>query len=202
MPPASFPPITSPPVSLSKRSVFKFSAGLVVCAASSSVFASNVETNQKIDLTGSLFDKQGKSTGTDPLLLYSIALTESGYGRGKGKIGPWPWTLRAARAHYPETREAAEIKLNELIKSYGRYIDIGLCQANLFWHGHRVKKPEDLLDPVTNLQVANQVLLESIASARGDLELGIGRYHHWTDPARARNYGSRVLAIYRNLKTM
>ena len=93
-------------------------------------------------------------------------------------------------------------KLNELIKSYGRVIDIGLCQANLFWHGHRVNKPEDLLDPQTNLRVANQVLLESIASARGDLELGIGRYHHWTDPTRARNYGSRVLAIYRNLRTM
>ncbi|MEG6623896.1 hypothetical protein V2B08_31720, partial [Pseudomonas aeruginosa] len=39
-------------------------------------------------------------------------------------------------------------------------------------------------------------------SAPNDLELGVGRYHAWEDEIRARNYGSRVLAIYRNLRDL
>ena len=165
MPPSHSTLTHAPPISKAhtRRTAIVFASSLAFVPFADAALTNNPDTKSKIDLTGSLFEKQGTSTGTDPLLLYSIALAESGYCRGKGKIGPWPWTLRSNKAHYPESREAAEIKLNELIKSYGRVIDIGLCQANLFWHGHRVNKPEDLLDPQTNLRVANQVLLESIA---------------------------------------
>ncbi|AIJ10630.1 transglycosylase SLT domain protein (plasmid) [Edwardsiella anguillarum ET080813] len=46
------------------------------------------------------------------------------------------------------------------------------------------------------------MLSEAIKSSPSDLELGIGRYHSWNDEARARNYGSRILAIYRNLRDL
>ncbi|BBV43541.1 hypothetical protein STW0522CIT26_P11740 (plasmid) [Citrobacter portucalensis] len=50
--------------------------------------------------------------------------------------------------------------------------------------------------------VGAEVLSEAIQSSPNDLELGVGRYHAWEDEIRARNYGSRVLAIYRNLRDL
>ncbi|MFS9859340.1 lytic transglycosylase domain-containing protein, partial [Salmonella enterica] len=54
----------------------------------------------------------------------------------------------------------------------------------------------------TNVMVGAEVLSEAIQSSPNDLELGVGRYHAWEDEIRARNYGSRVLAIYRNLRDL
>lgn len=185
----------------SRRHILSLLTFPLACSAGG-VLASTNTSSVADSLRGSLFEQQGTSTGTDPLLLYTIALVESGFGRGQGNISPWPWTLRSNQSHYAKTKAEAEKKLAEWIEAYGRKIDIGMCQTNLFWHGHRVKQAADLLDPPTNLRVANQILIESLKSSPGDIELGIGRYHNWTEPERARNYGSRVLAIYRNLKRL
>lgn len=152
-------------------------------------------------LRGTVFERSGVASGVDPLLIYAVALLESGFGRGKGAIAPWHWTLRAQTAYYPESRQEAEHKLQDLLKE-GRLIDVGAMQVNLRWHGHRVAKPADLLDPSINSHVGGQILAQSIASAPGDRELGIGRYHNWTNDSRARNYGARALAVFANLKTI
>lgn len=68
-------------------------------------------------------------------------------------------------------------------------------QINLHWHGHRVDKPEQLLNPVTNLQIGAVLLAEAIQSAPNDLVLGIGRYHSWQNVDAAVTYGRRVLAV-------
>lgn len=151
-----------------------------------------------LSLRGTVFERAGLASAVDPLLIYAVALLESGFGNGKGTIAPWHWTLRAQTAYYPNTRREAESKLFDLLKG-GRIIDIGAMQINLRWHGHRVAKPDDLLDPSTNIHLGAQILAEAIASAPGDLELGIGRYHNWSDQSRARNYGARGLAVLANL---
>ncbi|MBS9424221.1 lytic transglycosylase domain-containing protein [Photorhabdus caribbeanensis] len=156
-----------------------------------------------IDISGTIFDKAAKEYGLDPLLVYSVALAESAFGHEDGSISPWPWTLRTPDLpFYAKNSEQAKEKLAEFQQQYGRAIDVGFMQVNIRWHGHRVSNPTKLLDPETNVMVGTKVLAETINSSPNDLELGIGRYHAWKDEVRSRNYGSRVLAIYRNLRDL
>lgn len=156
-----------------------------------------------IDLDGTLFDKAGKQYGIDPKLVYAVALAESASGRGNGAISPWPWTLRSKDAPvYALNRADAEAALEQLQLRYGKRLDVGLMQINLYWHGQRVDSPALLLDPETNVMNGTAILAEVMRSAPHDPELGIGRYHHWKNEELARNYGSRVLAIYKNLKDL
>jgi hypothetical protein len=157
------------------------------------------------DLSGTDFESAAKKHDLDPILLYSVALAESASGRGDDNISPWPWTLRTTtEPFYALNKDQAATKLLELIKGEGNKasVDIGLMQINLFWHGHRVNTPMDLLDPVTNLNTGAKILSETITSASGDLELGIGRYHNWKDIVRSRAYGKRVLSIYNQIKKL
>lgn len=160
------------------------------------------------DLSGTIFDAAGRNAGLDPKLLYSVALAESALGRGQGQLGPHPWTLRSDyKVVYAKTRAEAEQSLTNHIAKYGKLIDVGLMQINLRWHGEKVKDPIELLDPKTNLQLAAEYLSQMISSTPSDIELAIGKYHVGPvataeNTPRARNYGSRVLAIYRNLLSL
>ncbi|WP_024608507.1 lytic transglycosylase domain-containing protein [Pseudoalteromonas sp. TAB23] len=168
-------------------------------------FASSSFSVSAFDLSGTEFASAAKRYNLDPILLYSVALAESASGRGNEKISPWPWTLRTIKEpFYALNQNQAVTRLTQLLKEKGSKtsVDIGLMQINLFWHGHRVKTPVDLLDPVINLDTGAQILSETIASASGDLELGIGRYHNWKDHVRSRAYGRRVLSIYNQIKTL
>lgn len=153
-------------------------------------------------LAGTAFEKAGHQHQIDPLLLYSVALLESGYGHGKGTVGPWHLTLRSPRsAFYLDTPlEAKKTLLSILAKT--SLVDVGAMQVNIKWNGFRVTAPTDLLDLATNIEVGASILMEAIQSSPNDLVLGLGRYHNWSDEKRARNYGSRVLAVHSNLKAM
>lgn len=157
------------------------------------------------DVTGTDFERAATKHGLDPILLYSVALAESASGRGENNISPWPWTLRTLNEpFYALTREQASTRLSQLINHQGEKVsvDIGFMQVNLYWHGHRVSNPLELLDPITNLDTGAEILSETINSAPNDLELGIGRYHHWKDENRSRTYGKRVLSIYQQLQKL
>lgn len=155
------------------------------------------------NLSNTLFEKAGTKYGLDPLLIYSVALAESASGRGKGYISPWAWTLRSPSvAFYANDQEKAEHKLSEFISTYGDSIDVGYMQINIKWHGSRVNNYNDLLDPETNIFLGSEILKTAISSAPGDPSLGIGRYHHWADENRSREYGNRVLRIYEGLKQL
>lgn len=156
-----------------------------------------------INLDGTAFDRAAKRFQLDPLLVYSIALAESASGRGNGRIGPWQWTLRGPQGpFYGQNRQDTQAKFLEFRRLYGKKFDVGIMQVNLHWNGDRVSSYEDLLDQEKNVMTGAEVLSEAIESSPGDLELGIGRYHNWDDEARARNYGSRILAIWRNLREL
>lgn len=134
------------------------------------------------------------------MLLYSVALVESAYGTASASVAPHPFALRVASQPgiYPPTREDAEHRLSDLLRQH-RSIDVGIMQVNLRWHGHRVDRPVDLLDPRTNLRVGAQILAEAMAST-SDRQVGIGRYYTWSDDEASRRYGERVLHYYENIR--
>lgn len=163
------------------------------------------EKSSGFDLNGTYFAEVGNQYGIDPLLLYAVALAESASGRGEGNISPWPWTLRTGdRAIYSLTQAEAYAELEEIIKSQGEraVVDIGLMQVNLYWNGHRASSLSELLDPRSNIEIGAQVLLDALRSAPEDLELAVGRYHHWRKESVARAYGKRVIGIYGRLRKL
>ena len=135
--------------------------------------------------------------GLDPYILYAVALVESAKV-SKRIAKPWPWALnRQGRPFIPSSLAEAKDILGGALAKGIRNIDVGLMQVNIRWQGHRVRQPEDLLDPETNLRVGADVLAESIGSAPGNLILGIGRYHAgFHNDARAYRYGRRVFDLY------
>ena len=151
------------------------------------------------DLTGTAWAEAAAPHRLDPALLYAIALMESGRPRDGG-VAPWPWTLwlPGQGGVFLPSRDQA---LDALQENIGTPVDVGLMQVNLRWHGHRVGRPEELLEPRRNLEIAADILAEALATAPGDLELGIGRYHSPTE-ARARSYGRTVLTIWQGLRRL
>lgn len=137
----------------------------------------------------------------DPYILYAVALIESANSSGTTKITPWPWAInKAGKSILSDNQRQADAILKKSIAEGNKHIDIGLMQINLHWHGNRVSKPEDLLNPVTNLTVGARLLAEAIQSSPNDLVIGIGRYHSWENMPAAILYGRRVLALAEQIR--
>ncbi len=148
------------------------------------------------DLEWTTWANVARNEGVDPLILYAVALTESGRPAEQGQIRPWPWALNVdGDPIFAASREEAAMLL---AVHRDKSVDVGLLQVNTRWHGHRVDRLEALLDPVINLTVGAAILKEALASTPGDLTAGIGRYHS-TRPERAKAYARTVLALYRHL---
>jgi len=147
---------------------------------------------------GPLWQQAAMAHGVDPVLLYSVALFESGRCGDKKKGGPWPFALHFNNANVSIYALSAKEAKFVLAHVNTDNVDIGLGQVNYKSHKEKVHRPEDLLDPKTNLNIASQILAEAINSTV-DQELGVGRYHSWTE-WRARAYGRKVLTIYQALK--
>jgi len=132
----------------------------------------------------------------DPYVLYAVALLESAKRNDPNHITPWPWAInKSGKSIIPASLQEARSILTKALAEGSRNIDVGLMQINFRWHGHRFDKPEDLLNPVTNLQIGALLLSEAIQSAPNNLVLGIGRYHSWQNVSAAVAYGRKVLAI-------
>ena len=56
-------------------------------------------------------------------------------------------------------------------------------------------KPEQLLDPTTNLEIGAGLLAKAIQSAPDNPALGIGRYYHWKNIPAAIEYGKKVITV-------
>lgn len=143
----------------------------------------------------------------DPALLLAVALMETGKV-GRHVATPQPYAIRTAQGSiFPESKHAAVAALNSTLAGMRpadlRTVDVGLMQINLGWQGHRIDRVEDLFEPARNLELGATILSEMIATAPGDLELGVGRYHAgFSDESRARQYGRAVLGIFRRLQRL
>ncbi|WP_051331330.1 transglycosylase SLT domain-containing protein [Methylocaldum szegediense] len=156
----------------------------------------------KARIQGTIWEQIAEQRQLDPYILYAVALVESRRIH-QSLAKPWPWALnQAGRSILPKSKEEAAAVLKVALDKGRSNIDVGLMQVNVRWHGCRVKHPEDLLDPVTNIRVAADVLAEAIGSVPDNLVLGIGRYHSWGDNNAALRYGRKVLAVAALLKTL
>jgi hypothetical protein len=154
-------------------------------------------------LQNTLWWQIAKHHQLDPYILYAVALVESAKANPLNHLTPWPWAInKSGKSIIPASQQEARTILNKTLAEGGRNIDVGLMQVNLYWHGHRVSKPEQLLNPVTNLQIGALVLAEAIQSAPHNLVLGIGRYHSWQNTEAAVSYGRRVLAVANQIRAV
>ena len=154
----------------------------------------------KFSLSGTVFETVGRELSLDPILLYSIACVESAVETRKNSrfIKPYPWTIRSADGpYYGRTRKDAENHLRNLRQKY-KSIDVGLMQINLRWHGHKVKRAEDLLDPYTNVLTSAQILNQLFISQNKNAYLAVGFYHS-RDRVKAARYAKHVFNIYLSL---
>lgn len=158
-------------------------------------------TNARADAT--IWARAASHAGVPVKVIHGIALTESGRLWSDGSKRPWPWTLNSARGSmFFATKEQAAAKLSSLLEEGLTNIDIGYMQVNCGYHCSRVRNPEDLLDPNTNLLVAAQILKEVKAQLGGDVASSVGAYHAGLRPdrhARAAWYRDTVASHIRRL---
>lgn len=183
------------------RTPARFVAGVVVC------YSTAMSSSSAFSLSGTVFDSAARSVGLDPTLLYAVALAESAYSASPGKVAPSCLAIRGNKPYYPQTKQEA-IGILDRILPLRKSVDIGCMQINWKWHGDRFDSPEQLLDPVTNINAAATILKDAINSVPNEqTALGIGRYHHWDVSTaegyqRASDYGTRVLGILANLRAL
>jgi soluble lytic murein transglycosylase-like protein len=110
--------------------------------------------------------------------------------------GRWPWALNVGgRPVYPRSRTEAAVWLRAVS---GR-ADIGLAQIHYpVWGPVFGLRPEDLLDPWTNLHVAARILRDAMDQEPGSWG-GVGRYHSAT-PWRKWRYARHVATVVRALR--
>ncbi|WP_445368191.1 transglycosylase SLT domain-containing protein [Methylomonas sp. BW4-1] len=152
-------------------------------------------------LHNTLWAQVAKRHQLDPYVLYAVALVESRKDDAQNQSKPWPWAINhAGKAIIPKSKQEAVNALNQLLESGERSVDVGMMQVNLRWHGHRVAKPENLLDPRTNLDVGASLLAEAMQSAPENRALGVGRYYSWKNRQAAIEYGQKVIALAEQLR--
>lgn len=129
-----------------------------------------------------------RAAGIPPLVLYAIALQESGI-RLRGELRPWPWTLNLAGQprRFASRAPACRALLRALQRGDARRVDAGLAQINLGYHGQRFASPCAALDPRHNLAVAAD-LLRQHRHQTGDWVLAAGHYHRPAGGAPAARY--------------
>jgi hypothetical protein len=152
-----------------------------------------------VALDGTVFDTIGKAESVDPLLLYSVAITESAMASGGGRIAPHPYVIRSdlTGPQFFDTYEEAKDALQALIKRTNN-IDIGMMQVNL--RHHPQTNPSALLKPEFAVRYAARFLKTTMASTT-DPVVGVGRYHSYTNEL-ASWYGTRVWTIYNNIRNL
>ncbi|MEO6925741.1 MAG: transglycosylase SLT domain-containing protein [Rhodanobacter sp.] len=148
----------------------------------------------------SLWAQVGKSTGVDPLLLYSIALVESKALNPDGNVVPTPWLFRVDDHVVRGDRQDVQLAMAAASQFGSAVQDVGIMQVYYPMHRDAVRDPLSLLNPRTNITVAAKILREGMRQTR-DHVLGVGYYHSHT-PALARDYGTLVLSVYQRLKAI
>ena len=142
----------------------------------------------------------GQEFDVDPILLYAIALNESGKRWTDGVFRPSPWAIRISGvAYHPRDQREAEALVDDAVRRGLKIEDVGLMQVNFPSHGERVHGDVRLLlNPETNLRVGADILRDALRSDSNRV-MAVGHYHSWT-PSLAWEYGTAVLATADQLR--
>lgn len=137
----------------------------------------SVGTAHALEVPPPAYQLAAQRAGIPSVVLYAVALQESGIRRG-GRLIPWPWTLNVAGQSWRfATRADACAGLRRALRSTPHTrVDAGLGQINLGYQKQRFDQPCDLLDPYRNLAIAAEILREQHTPGENWL-LAIGRYH-------------------------
>ncbi|MCF6256147.1 MAG: transglycosylase SLT domain-containing protein [Gammaproteobacteria bacterium] len=129
-----------------------------------------------------------------PMLLYSIAITESGIRKHNYRNRqPWPWTVNhAGKGIYFDTRQEAYDYLSQVLRKGQKNFDVGLMQVNWHWNRHVFDSSLwNALDPYTNLR-GGASIIRTQYHRLGSFEKAVGAYHSPGNIARANAYRERV----------
>lgn len=153
------------------------------------------------------YTEAARAHNMPPVILYALALTESGITLSLGRR-PWPWTLNIAGhgKRYPSRGAACRALRAALDRT--RLIDVGLGQLNVRWQrvlfgdGRRFDDPCAALNPYANLDAAAGIL-------RGCYELehiddwieAAGCYHRPAGGAPAAHYRAAFRDILAQLRS-
>lgn len=139
-----------------------------------------------------------RANDVPPVMLYALALTESGTGLPHGRR-PWPWTLNIAGDGERYRTRAAACQALQAALHDTLVIDVGLGQLNVRWQrdlfgdGGRFDQPCQALNPYANLDAAAAILREGFEK-RGSWIEAAGYYHRPAGGAPA----ARYRAAFRN----
>jgi len=163
---------------------------LAFCA--SSVGAKPISATQSVPPA---YERAARSEGVPARVLFALALQESGLP-WHGRLVPWPWTLNVdgVPLRYSNWREACNALRHALQDDSTSNTDVGLAQISVKYHGQRVQRPCELLDPYRNLSVAARILREQHRPGEEDWLLAVGRYHRPAGGAGAVSYRHGVEA--------
>ncbi len=150
--------------------------------------------------SASIWRQAGRRYHIDPLLLYAVALVETGRASGGDRVAPTPWIVRidghVVMGSASHVRDAIR-----LAQAFGKQIqDVGIMQVYFPAHHTTVRSALQLIEPRTNIMQGARILAQSLGSSQ-DTILGIGHYHS-DDPSKAYSYGSAVYTVWRRLEAL
>lgn len=142
----------------------------------------------------------GRRYHVDPLLLYAIALVETGQAHPGDRVAPTPWIVRINGRVI--TGSAATVKrAMRLAEAFGKPIqDVGIMQVYFPDHHTTVRDPLKLIQPRTNILEGARILAQCLGQTQ-DTILGIGHYHS-QDLNKAYSYGHAVYTVWHRLQDL
>ncbi len=145
------------------------------------------------------YEQEARINHIPPVVLFALALVESGRTLPNKVYRPWPWTLTInAKPYFFNNREDASTKLQEVLAGeIPEQLGVGLMQVEWRFHKQRFASAAAALDPYQNLKVGAAIFSEYWKET-GNLWEAIGRYHSKT-PKYAAKYknlvGDRLLRL-------
>lgn len=174
-------------------------AGLVAGDAQAITSATNlgIRALQKQGICRQATYKVEKETGLPRMLLYAIALTETGkWDRATGESIAWPWTINArGRSHFYKSKVLAIAAVRRLQARGIRSIDVGCMQVNLRYHPDAFDSLDQAFDPRLNAAYAAKFLKQLHEKDRS-WTVAIGHYHSH-NRAKYKPYRRKVQRLWR-----
>lgn len=105
-------------------------------------------------------------------ILYAVALTESGTGKG---LQPLMLHIEG-KDHIPATLPEALALFNAAFARGVKLIDIGCMQVNWYWHRHEFNSLEEIFDPRLNVEQGAR-FLQVLRKRHGSWTMAAARYN-------------------------
>lgn len=139
----------------------------------------------------------GADAGIPAGLLPAMARVESGKSI-QGTVKAWPWTLNnAGNGTYHDSLPDALARLDTLLASGTRNVDLGCMQLNWRWHSSAFADASAMMDPKANTRYA-AAFLRDLHQRHGTWTAAVAHYHS-SDSARGKAYAAKVARVHEQI---